>query len=245
MTHLSSKPLPALELIRATLRLFSISFIRSLPYALAGMLLLFAATVGGAFYILQNEFERTSFLGLIAVLALLCPICMAPLLYRVHALAHGRTVSLSETLWRGLQCLLPCLLAGVLYLLAVGIGAVFLLLPGLYLLVALSFWWLALVVDDAPILDAFRASLQLVRGHWWHVAVGYSFIYPVTVVVDAFHVNWLSPLPGTLAAIVEITITVLLTTVLPIFVCASMVVIHHDLTLRSALAKAAEPVVPA
>jgi hypothetical protein len=245
MAILSSTPLPALELILAALRLFSASFARSLPYAFVPVLLLFALLALGYAYIVQSESDKIAFLYLVTALLLLCPALMAPLIYRVHALAHGRKVTAFEALRRGARCFLPCMAAALLYTLAIGMGSVLLVLPGLYLFIALSFWWLALVVDGMSILHSLRASLRLVRGHWWRVAVGYSFIYPVAIGINAFDVNSVSLSNEILEVVVATFVAVLLTTLMPMFVSANMVVIHHDLTLRSARAQAAETVVPA
>jgi membrane-anchored glycerophosphoryl diester phosphodiesterase (GDPDase) len=45
-----------------------------------------------------------------------------------------------------------------------------LLLPGLYLAVALVFAYPAMLLDDAPWTAALRSSLLLVRGNWWRTS---------------------------------------------------------------------------
>ncbi len=229
---LSPSPLTPLELMRDALRLFAASFVRSLPYALVPITLLFALAGAGYGLAVYSDDERESILYLGAALLVLCPALMTPLMCRIHAFAHERPMTASEAMRRGLRCFLPCLAGAALFMLAVGTGAVLLLLPGLYLFVALSFWWPALVVDGLSPWQALRDSLRLVRGHWWHVVFGFCYIYPVVLGANAFDVNMVSFPNEIVTAFVAATISVLVMTLVPMFASANMVVIYHDLALR-------------
>ncbi|NHZ33185.1 hypothetical protein [Massilia rubra] len=227
-----------LELMRAALRLFYTSFTRALPYALAPVVLLFALA-GSGFLLGQTEYLGQAWaLYLIGAFLVLCPALMAPLVVQVHASAHARSVSAGEALRRGLRCFLPCLAGAALFMLAVGIGSLMFIVPGTYLFIALAFWWIALVVDGLPVLKALMSSLRLVRGHWWHVAFGFSYVYPVVFCVNAFDVNMVSLSNQVVEAVVATVIAVVLCALVPMFVSANMVVIYHDLTLRRQRAKA-------
>ncbi|HEX8610885.1 MAG TPA: hypothetical protein VF800_06305 [Telluria sp.] len=230
--RLSPTPLVPLELMRAALRLFYTSFVRALPYALVPVVVLFA--LAGACYLLgEAEYLGKAWaLYLIAGFLVLCPALMAPLVVQVHASAHERPVSGLEALRRGLRCFFPCLAGAALFMLAVGIGSVMFMLPGTYLFIALSFWWIAVVVDGLPVFKALMSSLRMVRGHWWHVAFGFSYIYPVVFCVNAFDVNMVSLSNQVVEAVVATLIAVVLSALVPMFVSANMVVIYHDLTLR-------------
>lgn len=234
---LAPAPLLPLELMRAALALFYASFVRALPYALAPMVLLCA--LGGSGYLLGEA----RYLGdawalyLIAVVLLLCPALMAPLVLRVHAVAHGRTVTAGEAVGRAGRCLLPCLAGAALFMLAVGLGSVMFMLPGLYLFIALVFWWIAVVVDALPVLKALSSSLRLVRGHWWHVAFGFSYVYPVVFCVNALAANMVSISNQMVEVVFASVIAVVLFALVPMFVSANMIVIYHDLGLRRKRAK--------
>lgn len=50
----------------------------------------------------------------------------------------------------------------------IGIGF-FLIIPGIYLLVSLVFWYIFVAAEDEDFIDAFRQSWVLTRGHKWRV----------------------------------------------------------------------------
>lgn len=231
---LSNTPLPPLALMPAAMRLFFSSFLPSLPYACAPVFLLIALCGAGYGVSDEEQVGRAWALYVMGAVLLLSPALMAPLIYRIHAIAHGRPVSAREAFGRGVRCFLPCLIGAAMYMLAAAIGSILLLLPGLYLSVALAFWWLGVVIDDLPVLKAFTGSLRLVSGHWWHTVLGFSYLYGVAFGVNAFDVNMISLGNELVELGVTAVLSVLLTSVLPIFVSANMVVVHNDLSLRRA-----------
>jgi hypothetical protein len=54
---------------------------------------------------------------------------------------------------------------GIVFAVVVGLGFAALIVPGLFLLVALAFWGVYVAVEDRNFLDAFRDSWALTRGH--------------------------------------------------------------------------------
>lgn len=60
---------------------------------------------------------------------------------------------------------LNLIVGGVLFGIAVGIGLVFLIVPGLFLLVSLFFWNYFVVVEDENFVEAFRSSWTTTEGH--------------------------------------------------------------------------------
>lgn len=54
---------------------------------------------------------------------------------------------------------------GIVFAVAVTLGFVALVVPGIFLLVALTFWSVYVAVEDASFLDSFRDSWTLTRGH--------------------------------------------------------------------------------
>src|SRR5947209_14598151 len=65
--------------------------------------------------------------------------------------------------------------AMIIYYIAVGIGFVLIILPGIYLLVRFLFVPQAIVVERAEIFQAFSRSSELVQGNWWRI-FGYGFV---------------------------------------------------------------------
>jgi hypothetical protein len=70
----------------------------------------------------------------------------------------------------GLARLGSILLIGILTGLAVGIGFIFLIIPGLFLLVKFAVSIPALVVENKRGTKAMSRSFELTSGHFWHVA---------------------------------------------------------------------------
>jgi hypothetical protein len=80
-----------------------------------------------------------------------------------------RDLSVRETFEAVLPRLNRIVLAGILLGLAIGLGFLFLVVPGLILM---TIWLLvipAIVLEDRGIGDAFGRSRELVRGHGWQV----------------------------------------------------------------------------
>ena len=82
----------------------------------------------------------------------------------------GMPIDASESYGYGLARLGSIVLIGILTGLAVGIGLLFLVIPGLFLLVKFAVSIPALVVEDRRGTKAMSRSYELTGGHFWHVA---------------------------------------------------------------------------
>ena len=58
----------------------------------------------------------------------------------------------------------------VVFLVAVWIGAILLVVPGIFLLVSRYFWFVLVAVEDQNFVEAFRNSWALAKGNWWQLA---------------------------------------------------------------------------
>lgn len=85
---------------------------------------------------------------------------------------------------------------GILAGIAIGIGLVLLLVPGLYLLTIWSMIVPALVIEGRPALAAFGRSREIVRGHGWPVFGLVVITFLVSIVVGAIVAAIVSPVPG-------------------------------------------------
>jgi hypothetical protein len=77
--------------------------------------------------------------------------------------------SLGEVFARVSPAILPLLVAGLLAGMAIGIGFVLLVVPGLYLLTIWAVIAPVIVVEHTAALDSFGRSRELVRGYGWTV----------------------------------------------------------------------------
>ncbi|MCU0760847.1 MAG: glycerophosphoryl diester phosphodiesterase membrane domain-containing protein [Steroidobacteraceae bacterium] len=160
------------EVLDAGIALFKASLVRCLPLSLV------AVVVGQLPSVVAMARGRTPSLSDIgaaeAVLVLLAGLAnvliWGAILLRQQAIGHGRRSSLGADLGRPLALLLPSLAMAVVGGLLVAAGLVALLVPGLYLMVALVFAYPAMLIDGESVAGSLRASLRLVRGNWWRTA---------------------------------------------------------------------------
>jgi hypothetical protein len=87
----------------------------------------------------------------------------------VQDLARGRRPAVARSARAALAVALPVALVVGLYTVAVGLGLLALVVPGVWLAVRWYFGAQAAVVDQARGTGALRASAELVRGRWWRV----------------------------------------------------------------------------
>jgi uncharacterized membrane protein len=80
---------------------------------------------------------------------------------------------------RALRILPQILAQFILTFAALAVGFVLLVLPGVYLLVALSMALPALVLEHRGPIEAMKFSVHLMRGHWWRT----FGIFTITLVI--------------------------------------------------------------
>jgi uncharacterized membrane protein len=80
-----------------------------------------------------------------------------------------RDFSATDLLRAAVPYLLPLIVAGILYGLAVTVGFILLIVPGLLFLTWFALYAPVIVVEKRGIFDAFTRSRELVRGNGWRV----------------------------------------------------------------------------
>jgi hypothetical protein len=80
---------------------------------------------------------------------------------------EGRSPSVGETVDQGLRFFLPVLVAHALYTLGAMAGMVLLIVPGLIVALMWIFVTQAVVVERLGIIEAFKRSRTLTKGHRW------------------------------------------------------------------------------
>ena len=97
-----------------------------------------------------------------------------------------RDSSVGELFGFAAPVLLPLIGAGILYGIAVGIGLVLLIAPGLFLLTIWAVIAPVIVVERSGVFASFGRSRELVRGNGWHVfwviAVGFLISFAGAIV---------------------------------------------------------------
>ena len=106
------------------------------------------------------------------------------LIHQVDAIAHGRRASFAEAMGHGLQRLPAMLGVSILFGLAVLVGTVLLVIPGIWVWGLLQFAFVAVVLERTGVLESFGVSRRLVSGNWWRANV-VIFVAMVILIVLA------------------------------------------------------------
>jgi hypothetical protein len=108
---------------------------------------------------------------------------------------NERKVSIGESLSVGLRAFLPVLGLGILLGLAVALGFVLLIVPGIMLAVAWCVAIPAYVVERPGIMEAFGRSAELTRGNRWAI-FGLFVIYFIAAIVIQLVVTMIGGVAG-------------------------------------------------
>jgi hypothetical protein len=176
------RPQSVAEVLDTMFRIFLGTVVKSLPYGLAAMLIVQLPNL----YDLGRGAPLRGFGANDAVWWLLFAVgtlgtlaFWSSIMLRQTAMLRGEPLSARRELARTMR-MLPALVAlFVLVIAAIVVGTAALLVPGLYLAVALTLAWPALVLDGIGPAQALRESIRLTRGSWLHVAA----VLTVSVVV--------------------------------------------------------------
>lgn len=109
----------------------------------------------------------------------------ATLVKAVQDIRDGRAdLSISETVSAAVPYLWPVAVASVLAGIAITIGLVLLIVPGLILITIWAVIIPVIVLERSGPLAAFGRSQQLVRGHGWHVFGTLVLVFVIMIVVN-------------------------------------------------------------
>jgi hypothetical protein len=93
----------------------------------------------------------------------------------LDALMRGQpALPLREVFARGAPTIGASFRGAMLYGLAVVAGCILLVIPGLYLMTALIFFWYFIVLEGMGGAASLGASRELVKGHWWRTLTVFS-----------------------------------------------------------------------
>jgi hypothetical protein len=109
----------------------------------------------------------------------------AALVKAVQDVRDGRVdLNFSETLRAALPFLLPVFGAAILFVIAVTIGFVLIIVPGLILLTFWSLFVPCIVLGGVPAMSSFGQSWRTVRGHAWKVFGTYVLVWLIYLVFE-------------------------------------------------------------
>jgi hypothetical protein len=109
------------------------------------------------------------------------------ILARVGEVAKGGSGLMYDALMVGIRKSVPVFIAAILYTLAVSIGLLLLVIPGLILMITLLFFQVLIVVEDEGIIASLKQSHRLVWGNYWRttavILVPFFIMYALIMVV--------------------------------------------------------------
>jgi len=192
MYALPASPLPVGGVIDNGFKLFRVAFAKTWFLALLQGVV---GSIGGfmqAFATRSNSgvvpgFGELAGFVLISLAAGLVSVGIyAAMIVRMNSIATGsETGSVGDALATGFRKLPRMAVAGICYFLAIAAGLVLLVIPGLYVAVALSLFMAFIAIDDSPLLASLQRSYQYVKGHFWRVSAVLTVSFIIFIVIFA------------------------------------------------------------
>src|SRR5690606_3729689 len=107
------------------------------------------------------------------------------LIHQIDAIAHGQRLTLTQAIGLGLQRLPALIGVTILFGLAVLVGTVLLVIPGVWLWGLLQFAVVATIVERSGVIASLATSRRLVTGNWWraNVVVFVAFVIMIVLVM--------------------------------------------------------------
>jgi hypothetical protein len=167
------RPATASEVLDAGFLLFRRTLPACLPWSLFAVLLgnlpsVYLLATGQSLSLLKPK--DIVWWGLMACAALAGLWVWLFLLARQYGVARGGRPGLLDGAWEAMRTVPRAVAVILVAALALSLGTIFLVLPGIYLSVALWPCLTVLVAERRGVAATLDRALQLVRGSWWHTA---------------------------------------------------------------------------
>lgn len=245
MYQLPTAPRGIGQVIDSVFQLFRASFTSLLVFALIGGLI---GVVPIAYMLWTGALENPAAASGIALMpgywiTILCTvpltlICYGAAIARGESVARGQKISVSAALGRGVSCLLTMLIASILFGIAVAVGLVLLVIPGLILMISLFMYQPAIVLDGKGVVESLKYSHSLVWGNWWRTTAVFSialiiiYVLFLLIGVAAGMLFIVVGFDAVIAFIVQAVTTVLAGFLITPFFVALYLEVYRDLKMR-------------
>ncbi len=178
MYQLPTAPRGNGQVLESVFQLTRAGFVRMLPYAILTTLLsavpfvylLHAGVLTDPAAVLRLVFSRSYWLAGLVMVAFSMLIYGAATV-RIESIAQGADVGIGPS-FSSVLPRVPALVGALFgYMLAIVVGCMLLVVPGLYLMGALFLFAAAIVLDGKGPIESLGHSLNLVLGNWWRLAI--------------------------------------------------------------------------
>jgi hypothetical protein len=162
----------------------------------------------------------------------------AAIMRRQDAVASGSAGSLGDALGYVLRHLPTIIIAGIAFVIAVTVGFLLLIVPGIWIWGYLQLWLVAAATEDLGPFGALGRSWKLIDRHWWRTSttVGVAWIIVLVIGLVSGVITGIAAVLFHGDLLVVLAVSQLLSAVLNIFTVpmwtVAMVAIFQDLKLR-------------
>ncbi|WP_031432342.1 hypothetical protein [Methylomarinum vadi] len=193
MSLLAEHPNTIAKVLDSSFKLYLLSFRKLIGMALiiAAAAMVFNVVVQMTMPTLQNSGNDPAAMqslpllfGALLVYGLTAMILYVAMVYRIDNLLHENEDSFAEAIMLGVKKLPSMLWATILYMLALAVGSLLLVIPGIILWLSLAFFPYVLVVDGEGAYQSLKSSHQLVWGNWWRTMT--VFMVPGIIIMIVF-----------------------------------------------------------
>jgi len=177
MYQLATAPRGIGQVLDSVFKLTRAAWMRMLPYAVLGTILSAAPFVYMIATGIFNDPAQLAAVGfsagywiVVCAMLLVGMVLYGAGLARVESIAQGADIGLGQSFRVALPKAVSLVVGCICFLLAVGIGTVLLVIPGIILLGSLFLFVPAIVLDGKGPIESLNYSHKLVWGNWWRVA---------------------------------------------------------------------------
>lgn len=239
MQYLASQPVSVAKILDTSFKLYKASFAKLLGYflILTALYMLMSYFVDVLMPIPDTPTELPNFedmpkvSGVFFLGSLLSLIIYSAIIYRIDNIAHDRDDSFSEGLGVGLKTFPKMIIAVILYSIALVLGLILLIVPGLILSLSLYLYIYFIVLDDMGGYESLKASHDLVWGQWWKTATVFTIPGVIFIVIFGLMGMLAGFLGNDNTTLIEIITNLLSAFATPFFVIVGYV-LYNDLKLR-------------
>lgn len=109
-------------------------------------------------------------IGYMVILVVLAVSVYAGIIRYYGELAAGGSPTVGASIKQGFRKFFPILIASILYFIAIMLGLVALVIPGIILMLSLYLYSTSIMIDGKGIVEGLKFSHGLVWGNWWRSA---------------------------------------------------------------------------
>lgn len=111
--------------------------------------------------------------------------------YVTEYLNGNRDITPGQVFRRASQKIVKIILSSIIIAIMVTFGFVLLVIPGIYLVVALTFVQAIILVEDAPVFKSISRSISLIKGKWWST---FGLVVVMSIVVGIMQLVFTIPM---------------------------------------------------